>query len=170
MNELPVVYDHWKGEEWLPNGGRRCRHIPSGCLFDCWIGIDHEERAELREGRATPELFELAKGYYRVFGAVDPANQPPGGISAIAKRVIFPDDDEPFPDFIQRQAPPGWTIKPLGTASYEIKDDQGNRATIEGGRITDGWAVSVYGTGIASEFTVKTPDGRTLWFHDCWNP
>ncbi len=65
---MSVVYDDWKGEEWLPNGGRRCRHEPTGCVFDCWIDTHSEERVVLLKGAATTELFELAKGYYRVFG------------------------------------------------------------------------------------------------------
>jgi hypothetical protein len=48
------------------------------CVFDVrWIALG-EEHAELREGSATPELFELAKGYFRVFGCINQANQPPG--------------------------------------------------------------------------------------------
>jgi hypothetical protein len=53
-------------------------HLPTGCVVDvCWSGLG-EEQAELREGSATPELNELAKGYFRMFGCYNPANQPPG--------------------------------------------------------------------------------------------
>jgi hypothetical protein len=63
--------------------------------------------------------------------------------------VIFPMDDEPFDVFMQRQAPEGWTIREAaGVCRYEITTD----------------------TGVAYEFTITTPDGRELWFHDCWNP
>ena len=72
-----VVYEDWRGEEWLPGGGRRCRHLPTGCVFDVRFAANGEE-AELREGSATPQLFELAKGYYRVFGCINPEHQPPG--------------------------------------------------------------------------------------------
>jgi hypothetical protein len=73
-----VVYDDWRGEEWLPRGGRRCRHLPTGCVFDVRPVALGEYAAELREGSATPELIELAKGYFRVFGCINPAHQPPG--------------------------------------------------------------------------------------------
>jgi hypothetical protein len=57
-----VVYDHWRGEEWASDG-RYCRHLPTDCVF-----LVRGESAELIEGDAPPELFELARGYYRVFG------------------------------------------------------------------------------------------------------
>ena len=34
---MSVVYDDWRGEDWLPNGGRRCRHLPTKAVFDLWF-------------------------------------------------------------------------------------------------------------------------------------
>ena len=74
---MSVVYDDWLGEDWLPNGGRRCRHLPTNCVFDLW-SQNGEVQAVLRQGSASSELFELAKGYYRVFGRINPDLQPNG--------------------------------------------------------------------------------------------
>jgi hypothetical protein len=86
--------------------------------------------------------------------------------------VIFPMDDESFADFLQRQAPEGWTIRELeGISRYQIKTDNGLIATVDyRGNITAGWKLKIHDTGIATEFTVTTPDGREIWFHNCWNP
>jgi hypothetical protein len=55
--------------------------------------------------------------------------------------------------------------------SYQITTDNGLTTTVDPSGISaKGWAVKVHNTGIAYEFTVTTPDGRELWFHDCWNP
>jgi hypothetical protein len=35
-------------------------------------------QAVLRQGSASSELFELAKGYFRVFGCINPDLQPNG--------------------------------------------------------------------------------------------
>jgi hypothetical protein len=84
--------------------------------------------------------------------------------------VIFPMDDEPFADFLQRQAPEGWTITATKHGTYQITTDDGLTATVDyRGNISAGWKVKIHNTGISTEFTVKTPDGRELWFHDCWN-
>ena len=75
---MSVVYDDWLGEDWLPNGGRRCRHVPTRAVFDLWFDPNGEVQAVLREGTASTALFEQAKGYYRVFRAINPAHQPQG--------------------------------------------------------------------------------------------
>jgi hypothetical protein len=86
--------------------------------------------------------------------------------------VIFPMDDEPFDVFMQRQAPEGWTIREAaGVCRYEITTDDGVTAIVDyRGWISDRWQVKILDTGVAYEFTITTPDGRELWFHDCWNP
>jgi hypothetical protein len=76
-----------------------------------------------------------------------------------------------FADFLQQQAPEGWKILDLFYNRYAIETDDGLTATIdERGGISAGWAVKIRDTGISREFTVTTPDGRELWFHDCFNP
>jgi hypothetical protein len=85
--------------------------------------------------------------------------------------VIFPMDDEPFDAFLQRQAPKGWAICEAAQGGYGIMTDTGFAALIDsGGTITDGWKVAIRDTGISREFTVTAPDGRELWFHDCYDP
>jgi hypothetical protein len=90
--------------------------------------------------------------------------------------VIFPMDDESFADFMQRQAPPGWTIRQVARERYAITTDDGLTAIVsrksvsKGWRVSKGWEVKIYDTGIATEFTVTTPEGRELFFHTCWNP
>jgi hypothetical protein len=86
--------------------------------------------------------------------------------------VIFPMEDESLADFLQRQAPKGWTIRKVaGICRYEITTDTGLEATVDyRGNISEGWHVKINDTGIAYEFTTTTPDGRGLWFHDCFNP
>ena len=74
---MSVVYDDWRGEDWLPNGGRRCRHLPTKAVFDLWFQ-NGEVQAVLRQGSASSELFALAKGYFRVFGCINPDLQPNG--------------------------------------------------------------------------------------------
>jgi hypothetical protein len=74
----PVVYRDWRGEEWLENGGRRCRHLPTNCVFDLWFNDNGDVHAVLRQGSAPTELFELAKGYYKAFGTANSDLQPPG--------------------------------------------------------------------------------------------
>jgi hypothetical protein len=91
----------------------------------------------------------------------------------------------PFDRFLQRQAPRGWTIRAIYSTTYEpghqpdtrpvryqITTDDGREAIVDRFRfgISEGWTVKVLDTGIAYEFTVTTPDGREIWFHDCWNP
>jgi hypothetical protein len=86
--------------------------------------------------------------------------------------VIFPVRGESFADFLQRQAPVGWTIRELeGISRYQITTDNGLTAIVDyRGEISQSWQVKILDTGIATEFTVTTPDGPELWFHDCWNP
>jgi hypothetical protein len=80
-------------------------------------------------------------------------------------------DDIPFASFLQQQAPEGWKILDISHNRYAIETDDGLTATIdERCQITGGWVVQVRDTGISREFTVTTPDGRKLWFHDCWHP
>jgi hypothetical protein len=70
------------------------------------------------------------------------------------------------------QAPKGWIIRQAeGICRYQITTDDGLTATVDHrGKISKGWQVKILDTGIATEFTVTTPDGRELWFHDCFNP
>jgi hypothetical protein len=69
------------------------------------------------------------------------------------------------------QAPEGWTLTSAERGNYQITTDDGLTAIINTRRqISDGWTVKVHNTGISREFTVTTPDGREVWFHDCWNP
>jgi hypothetical protein len=87
---------------------------------------------------------------------------------------------KPFDRFLQRQAPKGWTIKAIyepadpcevRPARYEITTDDGLIAIVErSGSISEGWMAVVRDTGIADEFIISTPDGRTVFFHTCWNP
>jgi hypothetical protein len=46
-------------------------------LFDVRPVALGEYAAELHNGSAMPELIELVKGYFRVFGCINPAHQPP---------------------------------------------------------------------------------------------
>ena len=78
-------------------------------------------------------------------------------------------DDEPFDAFLQRQAPEGWTITAVKHGTYQITTDNGLTTTVSRRGIADGWRVKIHDTGISAEFTITTPDGRELWFHDCWN-
>jgi hypothetical protein len=91
--------------------------------------------------------------------------------------VIYPLDGESLADFMQRQAPEGWTIIAVKHAFiYRITTNDGLTAIVSspelapGWRISDGWQLKILDTGVATEFTVTTPDGRELWFHDCWHP
>jgi hypothetical protein len=91
--------------------------------------------------------------------------------------VLFPEEGESFADFLQRQAPAGWTITAIERRmGYLITTDNGLAANVSrsetapGWRIAEGWRVKILNTGISTEFTITTPDGRELWFHDCWNP
>ena len=86
--QLPVVYDDWEGGAWDRSDGRRfVRHIPTGCIFKVGFTSDGVE-ADLREGSATPDLFEMARGYFLVFGYFRPELQPPGSMIGLL------DDDE----------------------------------------------------------------------------
>jgi hypothetical protein len=78
--------------------------------------------------------------------------------------------------FLQRQAPKGWKITAVRHGiSYQITTGDGVSATVSrperapGWHISEGWQVKILNTGISTEFTVTTPDGRSLFFHDCWN-
>jgi hypothetical protein len=92
-------------------------------------------------------------------------------MTTAAVNVLFPMDGESFADFMQRQAPEGWTIHQApGICRYEITTDDGRKAIVDRSGISKGWTVKVLDTGIAYEFTVTTPDGREIFFHDCWCP
>jgi hypothetical protein len=90
--------------------------------------------------------------------------------------VIFPMEGESFADFLQRQAPEGWTLTSAERGNYQITTDNGLTAIVSrwgrvpGWHISEGWQVKILNTGISTEFTATTPDGRKLWFHNCWNP
>jgi hypothetical protein len=85
--------------------------------------------------------------------------------------VLHPMPYESFADFLQRQAPKGWSILDLCHNRYRIETGDGLSAAIdERGGISAGWTVKVRDTGISREFTVTAPDGRELFFHDCWHP
>jgi hypothetical protein len=73
-----VIYDDWRSEGWLPDGGgRHCRHLPTNCVFECsWRGM--EPHAELREGSCEPKLHRIAEKYFLLFGCINPYHQPPG--------------------------------------------------------------------------------------------
>jgi hypothetical protein len=62
-----VVYADWRGEDWLPGGGRRCRHLPSDCVFDVTWQHGMKPHAELREGSCEPELRRVAEAFFSVF-------------------------------------------------------------------------------------------------------
>jgi hypothetical protein len=95
-------------------------------------------------------------------------------IDSLPAEVIFPEDGESFADFLQRQAPKGWTIRRDVRTRYTITTNDGLTAIVSrkriGWRVSRGWKLNIHDTGIAEEFTVHTPDGRRLWFHTCWNP
>jgi hypothetical protein len=59
--------NEWCVEKNLTHGRRRCRHIPTKCVFDLWIA-DGEVRAVLRQGAASSELFSEAKEWFWRFG------------------------------------------------------------------------------------------------------
>jgi hypothetical protein len=91
--------------------------------------------------------------------------------------VPFPLDGESFADFVQRQAPQGWTIIAVNPGiAYRITTDDGLTATVRrperlpGWHISDGWQIEIRDAGISTEFTVTAPDGQELFFHDCFNP
>jgi hypothetical protein len=63
--------DDWRAEKKLSNGRRRCRHIPTRCMFDIWID-EGQVRAVLRHGAAPSALFEEAKEWFRRFGKDQP--------------------------------------------------------------------------------------------------
>jgi hypothetical protein len=103
-----------------------------------------------------------------------------------AEAVEFPVTDRgywrPFDRFLQRQAPRGWRIRAIYSTTYKpgqepiarpirylITTDDGHAATVSRSGISEGWQLKLHDTGISTEFTVTTPDGRELWFHDCWN-
>jgi hypothetical protein len=73
-----VVYADWRGEDWLPGGGRRCRDLPSDCVFDVTWQHGMKPHAELREGSCEPELRRVAEAFFLFFGSVD--QQPRGPV------------------------------------------------------------------------------------------
>ena len=72
-----VVFSEWRAEDWLPGGGRRCRHLPSDCVFDVTWQHGTKPHAELREGSCEPKLRQIAKKFFLLFGSIDPDHRHP---------------------------------------------------------------------------------------------